>query len=953
MLNIRMVTQKTNSLEPQPMDDHRPQYVCDLSNPDIDGSNWSYPAQQSDGADSSKTSSTTDPRLIDSATGSSYSTSYLSSPSPRSISSSSQSSDSTTSPSTSNRLTFAHSSWSTNSYPSTASTDSQHSPKSRPDSDRKSFSSDCTAREPQINVRRSLEVPFCQNSPESLKPRVNLQTNITSPNPSSESTILSLNNKLNSSIARVSLEVLDEATDNDSQNLSTLSTARTSITDSNPLPDTDNTRSRSSSSNSGASILSHRGRVMSTESMATSMRTSISSVSYKPDQSLPPIPQTPTRFESGEVTYPSLSPRNRTLQRGSILSQTSDPPKQSFSRPSLKSTSISSINTRSFTTRPEIVTPPLASPKPESIPNLPSGTRLPSDSDPSSLPISSSSSSNNNKKLAPISNSSRWTHTPSPLNDTEPSLKNDAGAEEEETGTVSIIQSSRLSSLTNSSRPLSVVRRTSNVSIAPARTFPPSSMRMRAYSQPGKRPGFNPLTSNEAPPPLPSQSALGTSPSPSSPSPVARPNFSGVYSMSRNSSAPITSSTAIANAAPSNNLSPIEAFIPKSAGPIPTFQLRATSPTKKLNVELPLNGTLSLSPPSGRLAVSGVNTGTSNAFVYGIQPYPHATTRTGSVVTDIPGGMAGPRPYPHNPTRRPFHLMKQIKKSISVGGYVSARLYVPKQMWCQTGIKLHGLETKIKLMEALINGLDLVERDGESLVGGQIQDEADGVVGAEEEIADGEGRGDGLEDGEDENLTVDERNKLQLSTRSSARVLDTTERFMKRLEAFEELIEGAQGGIAKKLGFSSNGSQETAYGQNTMKKGSGLGTLMAQKLGKGFDRITNGRNTVDPSAIYVETISKLFEKSQVIDVHLASLDRANNALMLKGKSRGIGIVKRGGSEKRIGLYEFVGPQSKSQIEGRLRKVPEFYSMIVCRFVVADMGVLLDKYVKRAGSWCGD
>ncbi|CAH7674508.1 hypothetical protein PPACK8108_LOCUS9424, partial [Phakopsora pachyrhizi] len=61
-------------------------------------------------------------------------------------------------------------------------------------------------------------------------------------------------------------------------NLSALSTARTSITNLNPLPDTDNTRSR----------------VMSTESMATSMRTSISSVSYKADQSLPPIPQTPT-----------------------------------------------------------------------------------------------------------------------------------------------------------------------------------------------------------------------------------------------------------------------------------------------------------------------------------------------------------------------------------------------------------------------------------------------------------------------------------------------------------------------------------------------------------------------------------------------------------------------------------------------------------------------------------
>jgi hypothetical protein len=41
------------------------------------------------------------------------------------------------------------------------------------------------------------------------------------------------------------------------------------------------------------------------------------------------------------------------------------------------------------------------------------------------------------------------------------------------------------------------------------------------------------------------------------------------------------------------------------------------------------------------------------------------------------------------------------------------------------------------------------------------------------------------------------------------------------------------------------------------------------------------------------------------------------------------------------MYSAIGQQSKQHIEGRLRRVSEFYSTVVCRFVVADMGVLLD------------
>jgi hypothetical protein len=143
-------------------------------------------------------------------------------------------------------------------------------------------------------------------------------------------------------------------------------------------------------------------------------------------------------------------------------------------------------------------------------------------------------------------------------------------------------------------------------------------------------------------------------------------------------------------------------------------------------------------------------------------------------------------------------------------------------MWYQVQVKLHGLETKIKLMDTLLAGLELVERDGAGLVGVEMPSSA-----TKEPVWDfAEGR----------------KPKPTLSSQ----VLTATERFMKRLEIFEELLDNLQTGGAKKLGLNAAGVQETAYGQDTMRKGGGFGTLMAHKLGKGLDRITLGRGYANP-----------------------------------------------------------------------------------------------------------
>lgn len=394
-------------------------------------------------------------------------------------------------------------------------------------------------------------------------------------------------------------------------------------------------------------------------------------------------------------------------------------------------------------------------------------------------------------------------------------------------------------------------------------------IRLRSYSQPGKRPGLPPsfLIDN-------------SHPVPSSP-------LRSVVSQGSTSPKPCSIPPNSANAASQD--------IP------PSSPLNLT-PT-----------TLPLTYPNGGMTRSD----SQHALpAYEIQPYAHAFLSPGSMYAGSAAPVGELPAYPTTPARRPFHLMRQIRASMSTGAYVSPRLYVPRQMWYQIQIKLHGLETKIKLMDTLIAGLELVERDGAVLIGTDIPG---GPPTTKESLWDfSEGR----------------KPKPTLSSQ----VLTVTERFMKRLEVFEELLDNLQTGGAKKLGLNASGAQETAYGQDTMRKGGGFGTLMAHKLGKGLDRINIGRGNADLPSLYIDTIARLFDKSQAIDAHLASLDLA---------------VRTQGNTVGAGMYGTIGQQSKQHIEGRLRRVSEFYSTVVCRFVVADMGVLLDKYVKRGGSWCSD
>ncbi|WAQ82641.1 hypothetical protein PtA15_3A4 [Puccinia triticina] len=590
-----------------------------------------------------------------------------------------------------------------------------------------------------------------------------------------------------------------------------------------------NTRNRASSSISGAS-LSQLGRTQSSESMTT-RRTSVSSNAYHLDQSRPTIPQAATEAQQ----FDSSDGRNRS---------SGDPRPASRHSARLSDATIASA-------RPE-------SPRTTALSANQNVRRQPSQK----LLVSQTTTQGT------ISQRRR---SPSCVDTSRRSLSRSQG--HPEPGTISFTQPA------NSDLSSSMNRRPSNLSLmgtVPSAAIP---LRLRSYSQPGKRPGLPLSFIADNTPPVPHSPLL------SGPSQVPTPRKPS--SLIHNTP-PLGSSTS--------------QDVPHQSAR-PTSQLAAPGPR-------PLSHTFCIHPNGGM-----TRSESQHALpMYDIQPYAHASLSPGSMYSGSAAPVGALPAYPKIPARRPFHLMRQIRTSMSTGAYVSPRLYVPRQMWYQAQVKLHGLETKIKLMDTLIAGLELVERDGAGLVGVEVPSSA-----TKEPVWDfAEGR----------------KPKPTLSSQ----VLTATERFMKRLEIFEELLDNLQTGGAKKLGLNASGLHETAYGQDTMRKGGGFGTLMAQKLGKGLDRINLGRGNADLPTLYVDTIARLFDKSQAIDAHLASLDLA---------------ARSQGSTAGAGMYSAIGQQSKQHIEGRLRRVSEFYSTVVCRFVVADMGVLLDKYVKRGGNWCGD
>lgn len=270
---------------------------------------------------------------------------------------------------------------------------------------------------------------------------------------------------------------------------------------------------------------------------------------------------------------------------------------------------------------------------------------------------------------------------------------------------------------------------------------------------------------------------------------------------------------------------------------------------------------------------------------------------------------ASSRSNPPHSLLKPFSIMSQLHHSItspsaSDGAQLTARLFLPHTLWRQPGgVKLVSVETKMRAMDALVVGLEAVQRGGEGLLMPL-------------------GSGAGLE-------TVNGG------------------RFVKCLDEWEGLMAEVQASLARKLPFI-----EAAVGEVKGAKSS-----FGSRLTRGLDRMTGSvgqAKAVDSALVgaYVDALARLFAKSSLLAAHLTAVLVADGSIPPQASAAmgPTGALQSptgiGKAHANLTAYSALPAHLRATVLAKLSKSSEFFARIVLAFVLHDTGILVDRTTKK-------
>ncbi|KAG6868325.1 hypothetical protein C0993_004934 [Termitomyces sp. T159_Od127] len=253
------------------------------------------------------------------------------------------------------------------------------------------------------------------------------------------------------------------------------------------------------------------------------------------------------------------------------------------------------------------------------------------------------------------------------------------------------------------------------------------------------------------------------------------------------------------------------------------------------------------------------------------------------LTNNLPTTPTSPLPpvAPDDPLLKPYHLMNLLRNTMTspTGGYVTRKLHVPHEVWSQGGAKLTNVLDKERVVTILCNALeDLQVSSAEHFGAGNV--------------------GSGLASG------IGSIGRKEANAWSA------------KLEEFSSICDGVATNFGKKLGV----------GEGFVLKKSTWG----DKLTRGFDKITNGKNPDSPFN-YVRNLERLFQHTQLLDEH-------TKAIL---------------TQPTVPAYAAFPPELRTSTEQRLKRASEFFSSVVLTFVIRDLSQLLDKYAKQCEKWLAE
>ncbi|KAF9435849.1 hypothetical protein BGZ76_005397 [Entomortierella beljakovae] len=319
------------------------------------------------------------------------------------------------------------------------------------------------------------------------------------------------------------------------------------------------------------------------------------------------------------------------------------------------------------------------------------------------------------------------------------------------------------------------------------------------------------------------------------------------------------------------------------------------------------------------------------------------------VISDDPfSGMSFPLPPPFvdqaptDPYFRGFWLMRKLEQTMTSGGFLTKRMYVPRTIWYQSLVRLPAADTKISVCQTLITLFNKLSKQGQS---GQLNlaiesgPEGDTERGALlKEL-------DALETAATQ-VQSKLSKKLSFIPRPGKNGLNLT---ISTNQGYNEDMQGpATGGAASVFGAQSlygdnqhwNQSDEPPlptsgtlnYEKSTKKGGVSVGgsapdanTGGLKGQWKSFSKSVQksiGNDKIDDTSTYTETMVRLFQASYIL-------------------------------ESMLRHYSPSPYQLNIQITNKLRRLCDVLSQVICAFVVRDLGELMGKYVKRVGAWVSE
>ncbi|KZT61299.1 hypothetical protein CALCODRAFT_428060 [Calocera cornea HHB12733] len=148
--------------------------------------------------------------------------------------------------------------------------------------------------------------------------------------------------------------------------------------------------------------------------------------------------------------------------------------------------------------------------------------------------------------------------------------------------------------------------------------------------------------------------------------------------------------------------------------------------------------------------------------------------------------------------------------------------------------------------------------------------------------------------------------------------VDSEEHWQRALVDWERVCDGIRESTRGKGGFA--GIQQPGQGK------SGGGGIGWGRLGKQWEKVTSGKNLDSPAA-YVQSLTKVFQSAPVI-----------------------GTPNSPSPSGPLPHYEHLTPSQRSALERRLRNSSDFFATTVVPFVVRDLGLLMEKYLKKGEKW---